>query len=219
MKCNISPTYMERLYSFYSPFYDYVFGLLLGPGRRRAFDYLRHRPHQKILEIGVGPGSTLEFYPPTSQVVGIDISAPMIKQARKKARRLNGGNSYEFHVMDACDLDFPDNSFDVVVAAYVITTVSDPHKVCQEMLRVLKPGGQIIAINHSRCQNGSHLCRIEDIFAPLFVRIGFTTDLDVIRVMEETGMVVEKTVRCNLMNTGRIIVANKQPGTSQSSSN
>ena len=219
MKCNISPTYMEKLYSFYSPFYDYVFGLLLGPGRRRAFDYLKHRPYQKILEIGVGPGSTLEFYPPTSRVVGIDISAPMIKRAREKAGRLNSGKQYEFHVMDACELEFPDDSFDVVLAAYVITTVSDPHKVCREMLRVVKPGGQIIAINHSRCQNGSHLCRIEDIFAPLFVRIGFTTDLDVIRVMEETGIEVEKTVRCNLMNTGRIIVANKKESPSQLGAN
>lgn len=210
MNCNISSTYMERLYSFYSPFYDYVFGLLLGPGRRQAFNYLRHRPHQKILEIGVGPGSTLEFYPPTSQVVGIDISAPMIKRAREKAKRINSGNKYEFHVMDACELEFPDNSFDVVVAAYVITTVCDPVKVCREMLRVLKPGGQIIAINHSRCQNGSHLGRIEDILAPVFVRIGFTTDLDVIRVMEESGIVVEQAVRCNLMNTGRIIIANKK---------
>lgn len=217
MKCNISPRYMEKLYSFYSPFYDYVFGLLLGPGRRRAFDYLRHRPYQRILEIGIGPGSTLEFYPPTSRVVGIDISESMIKQARKKASRINSGKQYEFHVMDACNLEFPDDSFDVVLAAYVITTVSDPVKVCQEMLRVVKPGGQIIAINHSRCQNASHLGRIEDIMAPLFVRIGFTTDLDVIGVMENTGIVVEQAVRCNLMNTGRIIVANKkdheaQPG-------
>jgi phosphatidylethanolamine/phosphatidyl-N-methylethanolamine N-methyltransferase len=216
MKCNISPGYMEKLYSFYSPFYDYVFGLLLGPGRRRAFDYLEHQPYQRILEIGIGPGSTLEFYPPTTRVVGIDISEPMIKQARKKAERLNSGKQYEFHVMDALDLEFPDNSFDVVLAAYVITTVSDPVKVCREMLRVVKPGGQIIAINHSRCQNGSHLSRIEDILAPLFVRIGFTTDLDVIGVMEGTGMVVEQAVRCNLMNTGRIIVAKKenqvQPG-------
>jgi phosphatidylethanolamine/phosphatidyl-N-methylethanolamine N-methyltransferase len=194
MKCSISPTYMERLYSFYSPFYDYVFGLLLGPGRRQAFNYLSRRPDQKILEIGVGPGSTLEFYPPSSQVVGIDISAPMIKRARLKAGRLNSGNRYEFHVMDACNLDFPDNSFDVVMAAYVITTVCDPHRVCREMLRVVKPGGQIIAVNHSRCQNGSHLGRIEDILAPVFVRIGFTTDLDVIRVMEESGISVSR--RC-----------------------
>lgn len=209
MKCSISPTYMERLYSFYSPFYDYVFGLLLGPGRRQAFNYLSRRPDQKILEIGVGPGSTLEFYPPSSQVVGIDISAPMIKRARKKATRLNSGNRYEFHVMDACNLDFPDNSFDVVMAAYVITTVCDPHRVCREMLRVVRPGGQIIAINHSRCQNGSHLGRIEDILAPVFVRIGFTTDLDVIQVMEESGISVKQALRCNLMNTGRIILASK----------
>ena len=214
MKCSISPTYMEKLYSFYSPFYDYVFGHLLGPGRRQAFNYLRHRPYQKILEIGVGPGSTLEFYPPTSQVVGIDISASMIKEAQKRASRLNSGNRYEFHVMDALNLDFPDNSFDVVLAAYVITTVSDPVRVCREMLRVVKPGGQIIAINHSRCQNGTHWGRIEDILAPLFVRIGFTTDLDVIRVMEDTGMVLEQAVRCNLMNTGRIIIANKDGNSS-----
>ncbi len=200
---------MERLYSFYSPFYDYVFGLLLGPGRRQAFNYLSRRPDQKILEIGVGPGSTLEFYPPSSQVVGIDISAPMIKRARSKATRLNSGNRYEFHVMDACNLDFPDNSFDVVMAAYVITTVCDPQRVCREMLRVVRPGGQIIAINHSRCQNGSHLGRIEDILAPVFVRIGFTTDLDVIQVMEESGISVKQALRCNLMNTGRIILASK----------
>ncbi len=209
MKCHISPTYMERLYSFYSPFYDYVFGLLLGPGRRQAFNYLRRQPGQKILEVGVGPGSTLEYYPPNSHVVGIDISASMIKRARLKASRLNSGTSYEFHVMDACNLEFPDNSFDVVMAAYVITTVCDPHRVCREMLRVVKPGGQIIAVNHSHCQNGSHLGRIEDILAPLFVRIGFTTDLDVIRVMEESGITVKHALRCNLLNTGRIILATK----------
>jgi phosphatidylethanolamine/phosphatidyl-N-methylethanolamine N-methyltransferase len=111
--------------------------------------------------------------------------------------------------MDACNLEFPDNSFDLVMAAYLITTVSDPQQVCREMLRVVKPGGQIIAVNHSRCQNGSHLGRLEDILAPVFVRIGFTTDLDVIRVMEESGIEVEQAVRCNLLNTGRIIVATK----------
>lgn len=209
MKCKVCPSYMEKLYSFYSPFYDYVFGRLLGPGRRRAFHYLDHHPHQKVLEIGVGPGSTLEFYPNTTQLVGIDISASMIEKAREKAGRLNGGNSYEFHVMDAARLNFPDNTFDVVMAAYVITTVQDPHQVCREMLRVVKPGGQIIAINHSRSQNGSHLGKLEDLLAPLFVRIGFTTDLDVIRVMRDCGMLVKQAVRCNLMNTGRIIIATK----------
>jgi len=200
---------MERLYSFYSPFYDHVFGLLLGPGRRQAFHYLDRRPNQKILEIGVGPGSTLEYYPRNTHLVGIDISSSMIHRAREKAANLNSGSFFEFQVMDATHLDFPDNSFDVVMAAYVITTVANPHQVCQEMLRVVKPGGKIIAVNHSRCENGSHLGRLEDLLAPLFVRIGFTTDLDVIRVMREVGIEVKQAVPCNLMKTGRIIIAAK----------
>jgi phosphatidylethanolamine/phosphatidyl-N-methylethanolamine N-methyltransferase len=209
MKCQVNPRYMERLYSFYSPFYDYVFGKLLGPGRRKAFNYLDRRPNQRILEIGVGPGSTLEYYPPKTDFVGIDISAPMITRAREKAATINSGSRFALQVMDASRLEFPDNHFDVVMAAYVITTVQDPHRVCREILRVAKPGAQIIAVNHTRSQNGSLWGRIEDLMAPVFVRVGFTTDLDVIRVMREVGIEVRQAVRCNLLNTGRIIMGTK----------
>ncbi|MHB8068603.1 MAG: class I SAM-dependent methyltransferase [Desulfobaccales bacterium] len=209
MKARVNPSYMEQLYSFYSPFYDYVFGKLLEPGRRKAFHYLDRRPHQKILEIGIGPGSTLEKYPSCTHLTGIDISAPMIEEAQKRASQLNGGSTFDLHVMDASQLEFPDNHFDAVISAYVITTVQDPHKVCREILRVVKPEGQIIVINHTRSPNGGFLGKIEDVLAPVCVRIGFTTDLDVIRVMREVGMKVNQAVRCNLMNTGRIIMASK----------
>jgi phosphatidylethanolamine/phosphatidyl-N-methylethanolamine N-methyltransferase len=210
MKCQVNPHYMEQLYSFYSPFYEYVFGKLLGPGRRKAFHYLSRQPNQKVLEIGVGPGSTLEFYPPKTKLVGIDISPAMIHRARQKATGINSGSRFDFHVMDASQLEFPDNYFDIVMAAYVITTVQDPDKVCREIRRVVKPGGQIIAINHTRSQNGSLWGRIEDVLAPVFVRIGFTTDLDVIRVMKDVGITIQQTVPCNLLNTGRIIMGTKQ---------
>jgi phosphatidylethanolamine/phosphatidyl-N-methylethanolamine N-methyltransferase len=200
---------MEKLYSFYCPFYDWIFGKLLGPGRRQTFKYLSHRPNQKILEIGVGPGSTLELYPPKTELVGIDISAAMIEEARKKAANLNSGNRFHLQVMDAANLQFPDNHFDVVMAAYVITTVQDPYRVCGEILRVVKPGGQIIAVNHTRSQNGSLWGRIEDVVAPVCRAIGFTTDLDVIKVMKDVGISVHQTVRCNLLNTGRIIMGSK----------
>ncbi|MCX5889911.1 MAG: class I SAM-dependent methyltransferase [Deltaproteobacteria bacterium] len=208
-KSRVNPGYMEKLYSFYCPFYDWVFGKLLGPGRRKAFNYLSRRPDQRVLEIGVGPGSTLEFYPPRTDFVGIDISAAMIEEARKKAANLNSGSRFHLQVMDATNLEFPDNHFDVVMAAFVITTVQDPHKVCREILRVVKPGGQIIAVNHTRSQNGSLWGRVEDVMAPLFVRIGFTTDLDVIKAMNEAGISVQEAVRCNLLNTGRIIMGTK----------
>jgi phosphatidylethanolamine/phosphatidyl-N-methylethanolamine N-methyltransferase len=209
MKCRVCPSYMEKLYSFYSPFYDHIFGHLLSPGRRQAFKYLDRRPDQKILEIGIGPGSTLEFYPPRTDFVGIDISAPMVAKAREKAEKLNSGSTYKFHVMDAANLEFPDNYFDAVMSAYVITTVEDPHRVCREILRVVKPGGQIIVVNHTRGQNGSYWNRLEDILAPVFVRIGFTTDLDVIQVMKDSDITVKLAIRCNLMNTGRIILGTK----------
>ncbi|OGP71788.1 MAG: hypothetical protein A2Y80_04655 [Deltaproteobacteria bacterium RBG_13_58_19] len=210
MKCRVNPKYMEKLYSFYSPFYDFIFGQLLGPGRRRAFRYLSARPHQDVLEIGVGPGSTLEFYPSYTRFTGIDISSSMIDRAREKAQRINGGSRFEFHVMDASRLNFPDDHFDVVMAAYVITTVQDPQRVCREILRVVKPGGQIIVVNHTRSQNGSLWGKIEDLLAPVCVRIGFTTDLDVIRVMQDAGISVQNSVRCNLLNTGRIILGTKR---------
>lgn len=209
MRCRVNPRYMERLYSFYSPFYDHVFGKLLGPGRRKAFNYLAHRPYLKILDIGVGPGSTLEFYPPQTDFVGIDISAAMIEKAREKARQLNRGSWYDLRVMDAAHLEFADNYFDAVMAAYVITTVQDPHRVCREIHRVVKPGGQIIVINHTRSRNGNFWSRVEDLLAPVCVRIGFTTDLDVIRVMEEAGITIQQAVRCNFLNTGRIIMGTK----------
>jgi phosphatidylethanolamine/phosphatidyl-N-methylethanolamine N-methyltransferase len=208
-KSRVNPTYMEKLYSFYCPFYDWVFGKLLGPGRRKAFNYLSRRPDQKVLEIGVGPGSTLEFYPPRTDFMGIDISAAMIEVARKKAANLNSGSRFHLQVMDATSLEFPDNHFDVVMAAYVITTVQDPHKVCREILRVVKPGGQIIAVNHTRSQNGSLWGRVEDVMAPVFVHLGFTTDLDVIKVMKEVGISVQEAVCCNLLNSGRIIMGTK----------
>jgi phosphatidylethanolamine/phosphatidyl-N-methylethanolamine N-methyltransferase len=209
MKCKVNPHYMEQLYSIYCPFYEYVFGKLLGPGRRKAFNYVPRLPNQKVLEIGVGPGSTLEFYPPKTKFSGIDISAAMIERAKETASQLNSGSRFHLQVMDACNLEFPDNEFDVVMAAYVITTVHDPHRVCREILRVAKPGATIIAINHSRSPNGSLWGRVEDLVAPIFVRVGFTTDLDVIKVMREVGISVQKAVPCNLLNTGKIILGTK----------
>ena len=79
---------MERLYSFYSPFYDFVFGKVLEPGRREAFKYLSNRPHQKILEIGIGTGTSLDLYPPHTHIVGIDISEGMISKARQRLQAI-----------------------------------------------------------------------------------------------------------------------------------
>lgn len=208
-KAKINADYMQRLYSFYSPFYDFVFGKVLEPGRREAFKYLSNRPGQKILEIGIGTGTSIELYPPHSHIVGIDIAEGMIKKARERLQAKQNGHLVELHVMDACNMTFPDNSFDAVIASYVITTVPDPHKLCREILRVLRPGGQVIAVQHSRGENGHFLERAKDVLAPLFVRIGFTTDLDVLQVMRESGLCIEHVCGCNIFRLHRLIVGTK----------
>jgi len=201
---------MERLYSFYSPFYDFTFGKILSPGRRKAMALLEKRPRQRVLEIGIGPGSTLDLYPHDTNIVGIDISAGMIAKATKKAARLRNGREISLAVMDACNLDFPDNSFDAVVSSYVITVVPDPVKACREIFRVCKPGGQILVVNHTRAENGMR-GKLEDIMSPVFKKIGFVTDLDVLACLKRSGISIEATHNCSVFNLHKVILARK-PG-------
>lgn len=198
---------MERLYSFYSPFYDFTFGALLIPGRRKAMSLLQRKPNQRVLEVGIGPGSTLSLYPHDTNIVGIDISPKMIERAKAKAARLRNGREISLHVMDASRLEFPDNSFDAVISSYVITVVPDPLRVCREIRRVCKPGGQILVVNHSRSSNGLR-GKLEDIFSPLCVRMGFVTDLDVIEVIRRAGIAVENVLGVP-MSVHKVIVGRK----------
>ncbi|UCF73574.1 MAG: class I SAM-dependent methyltransferase [Deltaproteobacteria bacterium] len=196
---------MEKTYSFYSPFYDLIFGKTLQPGRELAFSYLDKRPYQRILDIGVGTGLTFNLYPDQSYIVGIDISAKMIQQAKKRAAILSNGHQISLYVMDACNLEFEDEFFDAVISPYVITTAKDPLKLCQEMYRVCKKGGQIIIVNHSKSPRG--LCsKFEDWLSPLFARVGFVTNLDVMGLLASTEIHVEKVITCNTFNLHKVFV-------------
>ena len=199
---------VEKIYSFYSPFYDLVFGKMLQPGRELAFSYLNEKPHQKILDIGVGTGITFNLYPEQSYVVGIDICPKMIERAKKRAVILSNGHQISLYVMDACSLEFEDESFDGVISPYVITTARDPLKLCQEMYRVCKMGGQIIIVNNSK-RSGGLRSKFEEWLSPLFIRAGFVTDLDVIELVACTEIQVQKVVDCNTFNLHKVIVGVK----------
>jgi len=200
---------MEKIYSFYSPFYDLIFGKTLQPGRELAFSYLNEHPHQRILEIGVGTGITFNLYPKQSYIVGIDISPKMIERAKKRAAVASNGNKISLYVMDACNLEFEDESFDAVISPYVITTVKDPLKLCHEMYRVSKVGGQIIIVNHSKSSHGLR-SKFEEWLSPFFARAGFVTDLDVMELVASTEIQVQKVIDCNIFNLHKVIVGVKK---------
>lgn len=144
---------MMRAYARWAPVYDRLCGPVFEQGRRAAARAAR-AVGGDILEVGVGTGLSFEDYGPENRVVGIDISEPMIERARE--RMATGGYPHvqAVHVMDAHNLAFPDESFDVVVAQFVITLVENPERVLDECSRVLRPGGEIVLVNHLYSEQG-----------------------------------------------------------------
>jgi phosphatidylethanolamine/phosphatidyl-N-methylethanolamine N-methyltransferase len=143
---------VRAAYRAWAPVYDYSFGVVAGPGRRLAVSKLNGL-EGRILEIGVGTGLSLPRYKPSLDVTGIDLSEDMLEKASARIRRL-GLKRVTLTVMDASRLAFPGESFDAAAAMYVMTVVPDPAAVMAEMLRVLRPGGTAICINHFSREHG-----------------------------------------------------------------
>lgn len=144
---------VENAYAYWAPIYDALCGPFFLTGRRAAATAAR-KSGRTILEIGVGTGLSFDDYGPENEIVGIDVSAPMIAKALKRVE--SGAHSHVKNVrlMDAHDLDFPEASFDCVVAQFVITLVAEPERVLSECARVVKPGGEIILVNHFYSEKG-----------------------------------------------------------------
>lgn len=144
---------MEKAYARWAPVYDALCGPVFLNGRRAAASAARD-VGGRILEIGVGTGLSFADYDATTEITGIDISGPMIARARERTK--NGRYPFvkELTVMDAHALTYDDASFDCVVGQFVITLVEDPERVLTECARVLRPGGQIILVNHLYSERG-----------------------------------------------------------------
>src|SRR5918997_5584146 len=168
--------FVEGVYDKLAKVYDLTFGPTLHPGRLQAIQRMDIQPGERVLEVGVGTGINLSLYPKHCTVTGIDFSGSMLEKARERAAR-KGIRNMRLLQMDAGDLKFADDSFDIVYAPYLISVVPDPVKVAREMRRVCRPGGRIIFLNHFLSPNPI-LSRLERAISPLTVHIGFKSDLD-----------------------------------------
>jgi len=203
----VENAFVERVYEKLSGVYDLTFGPTLHPGRLQALDRMLIAEGSSILEVGVGTGINLRHYPSSCQVVGIDLSTGMLEKARERIAK-KGLPNVRLLEMDAAALTFEDNSFDTVYAPYLISVVPDPVAVVREMRRVCKPGGRIVILNHFKSENAV-LSKNETAISPLCVHIGFKSDLDLPRFLEQAELRPISIDKVNLLSMWSLVTCVK----------
>jgi phosphatidylethanolamine/phosphatidyl-N-methylethanolamine N-methyltransferase len=161
----MSDNAIKRAYARWAPVYDQTFGVIADAGRVAAVDVI-NTLDGKVLEVGVGTGISLPSYRRDLKVTGIDLSPEMLDKARQRVTRQALGHVEAIEQMDAGDMSFADESFDVVVAMYVMTVVPDPAQVMDELARVCRPGGTVILVNHFSADGGVRAL-VEKAMSPL----------------------------------------------------
>jgi len=138
-------------YKIYAPVYDRVFAPSFAEGHTRMIEALDAQPGERVLEVGVGTGISLRHY-----VLGVkvDFSAAMLKKAQKRLDKGEVVAEVRLHQMDAHKLEFDDDTFDHAVVAHAIAVVAEPEVVLREMMRVTRPGGKLVVVNHYKDDPG-----------------------------------------------------------------
>jgi phosphatidylethanolamine/phosphatidyl-N-methylethanolamine N-methyltransferase len=172
---------VAKAYARWAPIYDLVFGAVFERGRKASIA-AAERVGGRILEVGVGTGLSLPDYRWSNRLIGIDLSLAMLRKAKARVEEHRLTNVDGLAVMDARRLGFHSAVFDVVVAQYVITAVPDPEATLDEFARVLKPGGEIVLVNHLGAERGPRAL-IERWFVPIARRLGWRPEFRFERLM------------------------------------
>ena len=180
----------KKIYDVHSLFYDATFGRLVKRRIERAIYHMNVRPEDVILDLGIGTGVSLNYYPlDRGRVVGVDLSAGMLREARKKIRE-RGLHRADVFQANALQLPFGDSTFDHVFISHVISVVSDPYKLVQEAQRVAKPGARIVIVNHFQSTN-RFIALFEKWLCPLCTKLGWRSDLALNDLIRRTGVEVD----------------------------
>ncbi len=180
---NLDVDDVRRAYRRWAPIYDVFFGKIVDAGRRQACDHI-NTLGGRVLEAGVGTGISLPMYGRDLNVTGVDLSSDMLERARQRVAREKLGNVEELREMDITELDYPDESFDVVVSMYTITAVPEPQKVMAEFDRVCRPGGEVVLVSHFKSEGGWYQ-PIETLMAPHGKKLGWHPAMPVEHIMTQ----------------------------------
>jgi len=192
----VKTDFVEAVYEKIASVYDYTYGPTLHPGRLTAIRRLGAKSGDHILEVGVGTGINLPLYPRGCRLTGIDLSDSMLEKAHNRVLRSGVGEARLLQ-MDAAAMTFPDNTFDIVYAPYLISVVPDPVKVAAEMFRVCRAGGRVVVLNHFRSSN-RFVSLIERAITPFTVHIGFKSDLDLPAFLAQARLEPDSIEKVNI---------------------
>ncbi|MFO1494647.1 MAG: methyltransferase domain-containing protein [Lysobacterales bacterium] len=190
-------------YRNYAPFYDVLFGRLLRPGREALCTKVQQLQPTSLLEVGVGTGLTLESYPKSSRVVGIDVSAEMLERARARLHLLKCTN-IELFEMDAEQTSFASDSFECVTLPYVLSVTPNPHALLAEARRLCRAGGHILVLNHFG--GSSFWWMAERCVAPFAKKVGFRSSLLLEEQIPSRDWTIESVTSVNLFGLSKLVV-------------
>lgn len=199
---------VSKTYARWAPFYDHTFGLALTAARKRAVT-LANSAGGAILEVGVGTGLSLPLYAPDVQVSGFDFSGEMLEKARERVAKQGLTQVKSLLRMDARHIEFPDASFDQVMAMHVLSVVPEPERVMGEIERVLKPGGQAIILGHF-ADGGGLLGFAERVLKPFANRIGWHSDFERASVLGAASLSLESERRLPPLGIMTLMVLRKR---------
>lgn len=166
--------------------------VLFGGGR----EWVCSQTRGEVLEIAIGTGRNIPFYPEGVRLTGIELSSKMLDFARRRARELE--READLRPGDAQNLPFPDASFDTVVATLALCTIPDERRAVAETARVLRPGGRLLLLEHVRSPIVP-VRLLQRVLEPLAILIDYDHLLrEPLRHVEDIGLDVERLERSKL---------------------
>jgi phosphatidylethanolamine/phosphatidyl-N-methylethanolamine N-methyltransferase len=197
----------SKLYSEFAPLYDKIFGKIFYSRLERVIEELDIPPGAEVLEVGAGTGTSFPAYPSHCEVTGIDLAPDMLARAQRKIRD-NGWTHLKVLEMNALDLEFPDDTFDYVMAFHVVTVVPDPVRMIAEARRVCKPGGNIVIVNHFT-SDFPLLGSLTEALDPLTRWLGWRTNVRLKPFIETTSLAVEKVYKLSKGSLYTVVLGRK----------
>lgn len=197
-------TSTKKIYDIQSIVYDATFGRLVRRRVGTAIGHMNIRDDDLVLDLGIGTGQSLHFYPRKGRVIGIDLSDGMLREARKKIHEHNLTHVTLVQA-NALTLPFPDDCFDHIFISHVISVVSDPVQLVKEAQRVGKPNARIVVLNHFQSPN-RFVAMIEKWLCPLCTRLGWRSDLALPELIRQTKMQIDYRYKLDSIDLWETVV-------------